>query len=52
MARVREVRKLVCSECENEIYKCSDCGECFQNNNEKIACISDGTKHRCSQCME
>lgn len=51
MARVRESKRLVCTECENEITGCYDCGEFFELNDE-IQCIADGLKHRCSDCME
>ena len=51
MARVREVKRLVCNECENELQKCSMCGDWFKDN-DVVECMRDGMKHVCKDCME
>lgn len=51
MARVREVKILVCSQCENRVSTCDMCGDYFKDN-DKIECKSDGLKHYCKDCSE
>ena len=49
MARVREVKRFVCNECENTITKCNSCGKWFKDD-EKIECQRDGHQHICQEC--
>ncbi len=50
MATVRESKRLVCTECGNEVYGCYDCdGEFIVG--QDIVCEKDGLKHLCNECV-
>jgi hypothetical protein len=50
MARAREVKRIVCTQCEEQISKCSLCGYWFEDG-DIIECVGDGLKHVCKDCI-
>jgi len=53
-ARTTIRSKICCSACGMEIYKCSECEDYFdiQNEGEEIICVESGESHMHKECYE
>jgi len=49
MARVKEVSRLVCNQCEGYVSKCTLCRD-YLHKDDHIDCIADGLRHYCKAC--